>query len=101
MEGLDPWLPHTFYVGLTGTSPTRFFEQHKAGGGRAWRQIRNGRAGAVRLGPDLMEGLPLFRNLDAAKTAEATLVRVVSANVESAYSDTADDRRRDVARDDR
>ncbi len=100
VEALDPSLPYSFYVGFTGTSPTRRLEQHKAGGDRAWRQIRNGRARAVRLRPDLMEGLPVFRTLDAAKAAEGTLARVVSANVGRAYSDRANDRRRDVARDD-
>ena len=101
VEALDPSLPYSSFVGFTGTSPTRRLKQHRFGGDRAWRRIRDGRARVVRLHPDLMEGLPVFRTLDAAKAAGGTLARVVSANVGRAYTDRANDRRRDVARDDR
>lgn len=94
VEAIDPKMPYSFYVGLTGLSPEERFAQHEAGGVKAWRQIRNGRARAVRLRPDLMEGLPVYRTLEAAQAAEGTLARVITANVGRAYSDRVNDRRR-------
>lgn len=94
VEAIDPRMPYSFYVGLTGVSPERRFAQHEAGGAKAWRQIRNGRARALRLRLDLMQGLPVYRTLEVAQVAEGTLARVITANVGRAYSDRVNDRRK-------
>lgn len=94
VEQVDPSLRYQFYVGVTSSTPERRLLQHQEAGDRAWRQFRNGRGRAVRLRYDLMEGLPKIRTAEAAKAAEGTLARVISANVGPAYSDRANDRRR-------
>lgn len=97
VDAADPAFPYKFYVGLTSTSAERRLEQHQSGGDRAARMFRSGRARAVRLRYDLMAGLPKFRTLEAAKAAEGTLARVISASVGRAYSDRVHDRRRTSA----
>lgn len=94
VDPVDPSLGYRFYVGMTSSSPERRLAQHQAAGDKAWRQFRNGRGRAVRLRYDLMEGLPTFRTAEAAKAAEGTLARVITANVGRAYSDRLNDRRR-------
>jgi len=92
VESLDERVPYEFYVGVTKTSGRHRMKQHSAGGDRAWRMFRNGKARPVRLREDLMQGLPRFRTKDTALAAEGTLARVISANVGPAYSDQMNDR---------
>lgn len=87
VEELVPTIRYLFYVGYTGKSPESRFADHQSGGEKAWKHFRKGNARAVRLRHDLMEGLPSFRSLRAAKKAEGRLARIITTHLGPAYSD--------------
>jgi predicted GIY-YIG superfamily endonuclease len=71
-----------FYVGMTGNTVQRRFEQHRDRvPQRAARLFLSGKGRAERLRPDLYEGLPAFWTKEAAMRAEGVLADVVAAQL--------------------